>query len=54
MAERKGKPRIIVEVMPEDEAFVRQVRAAAVLRGATMREWVMEALREKWEREQGK
>lgn len=51
MAERKGKPRIIVEVLPDEETFVRQVRAAAVLKGVSMREWVMEALREKWERD---
>lgn len=51
MAERKAKARLIVEVEPEDEQFIRQVRAAAVLKGVSLREWVLAAIREKYERE---
>ena len=45
MAERKS--RLSIEVLAEEEAFIRQVRAAAMLQGQTLRWWVMEALREK-------
>jgi hypothetical protein len=53
MAERKGKPRIIVElVTPEEELFGRQVRAAAALQGVSVRDYVLAALRERVNREQ--
>jgi hypothetical protein len=51
MAERKAKSRLIVEVDPEDEQFMRQVRAASVLKGVSLREWILAAIREKYERD---
>jgi hypothetical protein len=45
------KQRLSIEVLPDEAAFIRQVRAAAVLRGVPLRQWVMEALREKYQRE---
>jgi len=48
-----GKTRIVVEVEPEDVTFIRQVRAAAVIKGLSLREWVLQSIREKYERENG-
>ncbi|HXI15422.1 MAG TPA: hypothetical protein VNM48_03550 [Chloroflexota bacterium] len=47
------KPRLSIEVQPTEEPLIRHIRAAAALRGVNLREWVLEALREKYEREQG-
>jgi hypothetical protein len=49
VAERKQ--RLSIEVLPEEVMLLRQVRASAVLKGVSLREWVLEALREKLARE---
>jgi predicted HicB family RNase H-like nuclease len=53
MAEGKRKPRLIVELVTSEEMlFARQVRAAAALKGISLRAWILEAMREKYAREQ--
>jgi HNH endonuclease len=41
--------RFAIEIQPEEEAFVRRVKAAAMLQGVPLRDWVLAALREKYE-----
>jgi hypothetical protein len=45
------RQRLTVELLDDETALVRSVRALATLRGITLRQWVMEAVREKYERE---
>ena len=44
-------PRLTVEVFPEHEEASRRVRAAAALKGETLREWVWRALLAQLEQE---
>ena len=41
----KTKPRLSIELNPEDEALVRQAHADAVLHGTTLRQWLLDAMR---------
>lgn len=56
MERREGKrvyrKRLTVELLPGEEAIVRQLRSAAIARGETLRDVVMRALREVATREQ--
>jgi len=42
---KKTKPRLSIELRPEDEALVRRAHADAVLNGMTLRQWLLEAMR---------
>jgi hypothetical protein len=44
-------PRLTIEVHPEDERLVRRARSAAVLRGEPLREWLLEAIRQRLARD---
>lgn len=46
------RKRLTVELLPGEEAIVRQLRSAAIARGETLRDVVMRALREVATREQ--
>jgi hypothetical protein len=46
-------PRLTIEVHPEDEMLVRRAKSAAVLRGESLRDWFIEAIRQRLEREEG-
>ena len=46
-------PRMTIEVHPEDEQTIRRAKSAAVLRGESLREWFLEAIRQRLEREPG-
>ena len=52
VADRKPKARVIVEVEEADKPFIRDVRVAALLKGIPLRQYVLAALREKYERDQ--
>lgn len=53
VAERKGKPRLIVELITvEEELLGRQVRAAAALQGVSLRDYVLRALRHQMAQDQ--
>jgi hypothetical protein len=49
---KKTKPRLSIELRPEDEALVRRAHADAVLNGLTLRQWLLEAMRHRLQ-EQG-
>ena len=44
-------PRLTIEVHPEDEHTIRRAKSAAVLRGEPLREWLMEAIRQRLARD---
>jgi hypothetical protein len=44
-------PRLTIEVHPEDERLVRRAKSAAVLRGESLREWFLEAIRQRLARD---
>ena len=44
-------PRLTIEVHPEDERLVRRAKSAAVLRGEPLREWFLEAIRQRLARD---
>jgi hypothetical protein len=39
------KQRLSIELLPEEESLVRRARASAALKGITLRQWVLDALR---------
>lgn len=45
------RQRLTVELLDDEQALIRSVRALATLRGVTLRQWVMDAVQEKYERE---
>jgi uncharacterized protein (DUF1778 family) len=50
----KNRPRLTVELFPGEEELVREVRAYAIRRGQSLRDFVLDAVRAKLEREQGR
>jgi uncharacterized protein (DUF1778 family) len=55
VSNRKGQrvnpKRLTIELREDEEEFVRQMRGRAIARGSTLRDWVVEAMREKAERD---
>ena len=49
--ERGYRKRLTIELHPAEEAFVREVHGRAIASGSTLRDWVLEAMREKAQRE---
>jgi hypothetical protein len=51
---RVNPKRLTIELREDEEEFVRQMRGRAIARGSTLRDWVVEAMREKAERDADK
>lgn len=51
-AERTYRKRLTIELLAEEESFVREMRGRAISRGTTLRDWVLEAMREKAKRDE--
>ena len=45
--ERGYRKRLTIELHPDEETFVREVHGRAIANGSTLRDWVLEAMREK-------
>ena len=50
-AGRGYRKRLTVELQPDEEGFIREVHGRAIANGSTLRDWTIEAMREKAERE---
>jgi hypothetical protein len=54
VAPEDSRKRLTIELREDEEEFVQQMRGRAIARGSTLRDWVVEAMREKAERDADK